>query len=768
MKKRIWKILLALMVCLALGGSASAAIVTVEVTGIVDSFSTSGGFSLDDSVSVGSVMTGFCIYDTNTPDEDPSGYTGVYPIISLSMTIGNYIFEHNSISSEPALFEVGIADIGYWARSSNGIVSLNGVPQAYNNIYIELLDLCNYSSFGSHDALPVSFPDISFFNHTNEFEVSFSDSGVGFNITGELTSITAVTEPVTYYVDGDNGSDNNDGLSSESAFATILKSIDVAFGGDVVLVADGTYTGQGNRDIEVYGKSITIRNENGPGNCIIDCNGSEDEPHTGFYFHGISSNSNLSGFTVTNGYSKYGPGGGISCYGANITISDCNISGNTVLHSRGGYGGGISVMDGIYSIYNCTISNNSTENGSGGISCRDSVLTVSNCTINNNFGRDGGGIGYHHGYDSSLSINNCTFSDNLAYLGGGIYCDGSSPTIKNCNITGNEAYWGGGGIYCDGGSPTITNCVINGNTTGESERGDGGGIFCYVSDPVISNCTIVGNEARGNDGSGGGICCYGGDSMVSNCILWNNTGLRGSQLAKLAGRNAHLTISYNDIEGGSDGVYADGGIVNWLEGNINVDPCFADPGLWDSNGTPEDANDDFFLEGDYHLLPDSLCIDAGDPCYVPEPNETDLDGNPRITNGRIDMGTYEFIPPIEVSMKLTPQRIIRHSRNKLIMAWLRLPEGITKDQIDSNEPLLLYPGGIEAKLQYVFEHGKKGDKRVRIFAFFDKSELMEAVPDNGQVQLEVVGYLTTSQEFYGTDFVTILDRRQPRKHRLGR
>ncbi len=117
-------------------------------------------------------------------------------------------------------------------------------------------------------------------------------------------------------------------------------------------------------------------------------------------------------------------------------------------------------------------------------------------------------------------------------------------------------------------------------------------------------------------------------------------------------------------------------------------------------------------------------------------------------------------------MKLTPQRIIRHSRSKLIMVWLRLPEDITKDQVDSNEPLLLYPGGIEAELQYVFEQGKKGNKRVSIFAFFDKSELTEAIPDNGQVQLEVLGYLTTSQEFYGSGFITILDRQQPRKWRL--
>ncbi|MHC4313351.1 MAG: right-handed parallel beta-helix repeat-containing protein [Planctomycetota bacterium] len=42
------------------------------------------------------------------------------------------------------------------------------------------------------------------------------------------------------------------------------------------------------------------------------------------------------------------------------------------------------------------------------------------------------------------------------------------------------------------------------------------------------------------------------------------------------------------------------------------------------------------------LLPGSPCIDAGDPNYISEPNETDLDGNPRVIGGRVDMGAYEF------------------------------------------------------------------------------------------------------------------------------
>jgi hypothetical protein len=47
---------------------------------------------------------------------------------------------------------------------------------------------------------------------------------------------------------------------------------------------------------------------------------------------------------------------------------------------------------------------------------------------------------------------------------------------------------------------------------------------------------------------------------------------------------------------------------------------------------------------DFHLLPDSPCIDAGDPDYVPGPNETDIDGELRVMLGRIDMGADEFNP----------------------------------------------------------------------------------------------------------------------------
>ena len=98
-------------------------------------------------------------------------------------------------------------------------------------------------------------------------------------------------------------------------------------------------------------------------------------------------------------------------------------------------------------------------------------------------------------------------------------------------------------------------------------------------------------------------------------------------------------MNYCNVQGGWPG-----------EGNIDVDPNFAKPGYWDQNGTPHDADDDFWVDGDYHLCSQagrwyrqsqtwvqdevtSLCIDAGDP------NGT-IGVEPFPNGGRANMGAY--------------------------------------------------------------------------------------------------------------------------------
>ena len=91
-------------------------------------------------------------------------------------------------------------------------------------------------------------------------------------------------------------------------YRTIQTAINAAVNGDEVIVADGVYTGDGNRDINFAGKLITVRSENGPDNCIIDCEGTELENHRGFYFDGgETADAVVDGFTITNGFVRLLP-----------------------------------------------------------------------------------------------------------------------------------------------------------------------------------------------------------------------------------------------------------------------------------------------------------------------------------------------------------------------------------------------------------------------------------------------------------------------------
>jgi hypothetical protein len=124
---------------------------------------------------------------------------------------------------------------------------------------------------------------------------------------------------------------------------------------------------------------------------------------------------------------------------------------------------------------------------------------------------------------------------------------------------------------------------------------------------------------------------------VTNCIIWGNSAPNGSQLTL---NNSSLTISYSDLEGGQAEVpIANGGILNWVTGNINLNPDFQDA---DGSDNTEGTADD-----NLRLSTISPCIDAGYNAALPSTVSTDLDGYQRIVDGNndgtatVDMGAYE-------------------------------------------------------------------------------------------------------------------------------
>ena len=102
------------------------------------------------------------------------------------------------------------------------------------------------------------------------------------------------------------------------------------------------------------------------------------------------------------------------------------------------------------------------------------------------------------------------------------------------------------------------------------------------------------------------------------------------------------------------------------------------------------------------------------------------------------------------SLEIIPSTIRRDSALSDIIAVLTFSEGMSKESI-SNEPVVLFPGNVQANQQIVIET----DGKVQVVAVFNKDEVMGAIPFYGNVDVEIVGKLTTGQSFYGKATITI-------------
>ncbi len=453
-----------------------------------------------------------------------------------------------------------------------------------------------------------------------------------------VTSVMSAPFPTYWYVDCDVES-SGDGTEWGKAFKTIQEGINAAGTGEIVLVADGTYTGASNRNLDFGGTNMTVQSSCGAASTIIDC----QELGRGFYFHnGETTDSTVQGFKIINGDASNG--GAIYCSGSSPTITGCIIQNNS-----GTTGAGIYCYDASPVISGCTVFDNGGTWG-GGIYCNeDSKPTITGCIISENDAAWSGGIGWVNG--SEPTIENCTISENTAWYGAGTYCHGCEGTITNCTITGNETWEGtgqGGGMYVSNSPLTITNVAITGNYSNEgggiyvtygygnpvsfalrnaliadNEASKGGGIYYHWADRTITNCIISGNLATSD---GGGIYCYNADAVLDNCILWSNTAnASGDEIyTKVQYTTADVVLNYCDYANDTGDIAGDGSVT--ANNCINTDPKFVNAG-----------------SDDYRLKNDSPCIDYGSNSLVPEDVTTDLAGNTRIEDGTyVDQGPYEY------------------------------------------------------------------------------------------------------------------------------
>jgi hypothetical protein len=224
-----------------------------------------------------------------------------------------------------------------------------------------------------------------------------------------------------------------------------------AAAGDTVLVADGTYTGSNNKNLDLQGKAITVRSANGPSGCIIDCQGSG----RGFHVHLLETMETvIQGFTIQNGDAA--EGGGILCEG-----SMPFIDGNLIRWCTADNGGGIACIgsDAAYVLGNTITGCSAPAGDGGGIYCREIIqAALYGNQIIGNQALSGGGVASEDG--SWLIILGSTIRENVStYSGGGVF--GYRAYLLRNVIEANQAGSVGGGAVFLGNPLVLYNRIRN-------------------------------------------------------------------------------------------------------------------------------------------------------------------------------------------------------------------------------------------------------------------------------------------------------------------
>ena len=397
---------------------------------------------------------------------------------------------------------------------------------------------------------------------------------------------------------------------------------------------------------------------------------------------GIANNESsptITNVTITGNTASSGGGGGMWNLNASPIMTNVAISGNKAKYD----GGGMHGENSSPILTNVTISGNTAnDNGGGMFNCETSLPILKNVTISGNTAKDGGGM--YSNSDSKPELTDVIISGNTATdNGGGIYNVDISPVLTNVTISGNTASTGrGGGMYNDWSSPILTNVTISENIA----RLNGGGIYNETSSPELTNVILSGNTATIL--SGGGICnvlnsspvltnvCITGNKAVDGAGVYNNAAslpvltnvtISGNMASKAGGGmfnngsgfNTRPVLRNTIIWGNSSGVFEDNGRTTYsycLVQGINSDTagCIRSETVETSvfiraishTAAPT-------IAGNYRLREGSPALNVGSNTFYSSeqtPNlshiNTDLDGNPRVVGGVIDMGAFEGATPV--------------------------------------------------------------------------------------------------------------------------
>lgn len=486
-----------------------------------------------------------------------------------------------------------------------------------------------------------------------------------------IFSLIFAQSPITYWVDGTNGNNSNDGKSEETAFKTVQKVFDDGLLGnyiDIINVKPGTYDFSVSL-IYVYDKEFVMKGTGTAAQTIFNA-GAENQH---FYISGTHEDSvHFENITFANGSNEYNAGSFNISSASKVYFKNCVFEKNT-----GGYNGGaVYVSSGSRADFEgCTFNKNSATNRGGAIyieegsadNTKTAITTIKNSIFSSNYVKSekeasGGAICSRRNTD----ITNSVFTNNYAYanyekpnntdfaFGGAIHAE---PQYFDKNARTNK-----------GGLITIKNSTFDRNyiSSGASSTADmWGGTIAYGSffqvnpNPKVHmfNSIVTNSEIRNKD------VVYTG----------NNYDNYGTVIGAYYAQYYKFLADYSNIQNG-------------------VDKSWAGDNIYDvAAGFKDKAN------GDYSLSDKSPMIGAGiyewSDADLIAPNADILGATRPAPEGFApDLGAYEnsnatMSGPMPVS-RLTVVAATRAVRLK----WSRSTKSLTSNEPAENIKYQIYQG----------------------------------------------------------------------------
>ncbi len=377
--------------------------------------------------------------------------------------------------------------------------------------------------------------------------------------------------------------------------ATIQAAVDAALDGDTVLIAPGTYSGDGNWDVDIFDKDLCVRGA-GPETTVIDCAEEGTEDHRAF----VAS----------------------SQFGNSVTIENLSIINGTAGGSLSG--AGIASAFANLRVSNCLIRDCRSTSPGGAISMTGGSLYVVATQFSSNLGFGGGALYLNH--CSPTTISGCQFdtSYSLGNGGGAIWADACTVSVSNSFFIGSFVGGGfpvsnrGGAVLVHSGEASFSGCAFYDNKIWEL----GGAVAALNSNVTFDSCTFSGNESgnsRTDESGGAALYLDGGSAAIRTCSFSHNhtywasgaVMITASSYCQIENSIMAFTANGTAVEGSANLTCTDifgNELGDWvgeiadqagINGNFSLDPLFCDTAT-----------------GDLKLQEESPCAPGGNDCGV--------------------------------------------------------------------------------------------------------------------------------------------------------